>query len=132
MLRATCRLAGMDQGWERVAAKVTAERVRRGYRSLAEFAKATGLSTTTVDAIEHARIRVGAYADVVVFDPATIATLEHALGWEPGSIERIRKGLQPTYDDDPDLTALIDVWHKLSPGSRRMLRLLAQEAAKAE
>ncbi len=114
----------MDQGWERVAARVTAERVRRGHRSLAEFAKAAGLSTTTVDSIEHSRKDR--------YDPATIATLEHALGWEPGSVDRIRQGLQPKYDDDPDLTALIDVWHKLSPGSRRILRLLAQEAARVE
>jgi len=114
----------MNPGWERVAARVTADRVRRGYRSLAEFAKAAGLSTSTVDSIEHHR--KGQY------DPATLAAVEHALGWAPGSVERVRKGLGPVYDGDPDLTALIDVWPKLSPGSRRMLRLLAQEAARAE
>lgn len=117
-------LACMDQGWERVAAAVVADRVRRGYRSLAEFAKATGLSTSTVDSIEHARKDR--------YDPATLAAVENALGWAPGSVERVRKGLGPIYDGDPDLTALIDVWPKLSPGSRRILRLLAQEAARVE
>lgn len=117
-------LACMDQGWERVAAKVITDRVRRGYRSMAEFAKAAGLSTSTVDSIEHARKDR--------YEAATLAALEHALGWAPGSVERVRKGLSPIYDGDPDLTALIDVWPKLSPGSRRMLRMLAQEAARAE
>ncbi len=120
----TDRLTPMDPGWERVAAAVTADRVRRGFRSLAEFAAAAGLSTSTVDSIEHAR--------KTRYDPATLAAVEHTLGWTPGSVERVRKGLGPIYDGDPDLTALIDVWHKLSPGSRRILRLLAQEAARAE
>lgn len=114
----------MIQGWQRVAERVITERVRRGYRSMGEFSRASGLSTSTIDSIEHARKDR--------YDPATIAAVENTLGWKPGSVERLRQGLGPIYDADPDLTGLIDVWHQLSPGSRRLLRLLAEEAAKAE
>jgi len=114
----------MSSSWERLGTLVTAERVRRGHRSLAAFAAATGLSRTTLDSIEHARKSS--------YDPTTIATLEHALGWRTGSVERVLKGLQPEVDGDPDLTALVDVWPRLSPGSRRMLRILATEAARVE
>lgn len=110
--------------WGRLGERVTAERVRRGHRSLAAFAAASGLSTSTLDSIEHAR-KTG-------YDPSTVATLEHALGWRAGSVERVLKGLEPQLDQDPDLTAVIEAWPQLSPGSRRMLRILAVEAARAE
>lgn len=112
--------------WQRLGSYVRSERARLGgnRRSLAAFAKAAGVSRTTLDSIEHARKDN--------YDPATLATLEHALGWRPGSIDRILAGGRPEYDDDPDLTAVVDAWPKLSPGSRRMLRLLATEAAKLD
>jgi hypothetical protein len=110
--------------WERLGTLVTAERVRRGHRSLAAFAASTGLSTSTLDSIEHGR--------KTSYDPSTVAALEHALGWQAGSVERVLNGLEPLPDSDPDLTAVIDAWPKLSAGSKRILRILATEAAKAE
>jgi transcriptional regulator with XRE-family HTH domain len=112
--------------WERLGSYVRTERARMGgtRRSLAAFAKAAGMSRTTLDSIEHGRKDS--------YDPATLATLEHALGWLPGSIDSILRGGKPKYDDDPDLTALVDLWPKLSPGSRRMLRMLAAEAAELD
>jgi len=47
-------------------------------------------------------------------------------------VDRVLRGLGPEPEDDADLRALIDAWPRLSPGSRRMLALLAIEAAKAE
>lgn len=114
----------MSSDWERLGSLVTAERVRRGHRSLAAFAAASGLSTSTIDSIEHGRKRS--------YEPTTLATLEFILGWKAGSIERILGGLDPLPEDDPDLRALIDAWPKLSPGSRRMLRILAVEGGRAE
>ncbi len=114
----------MSSDWERLGALVTAERVRRGHRSLAAFAAASGLSTSTLDSIEHAR--------KTAYDPSTLAALEHALGWQTGSVVRVVAGLEPLQDEDPDLTVLLDAWPRLSPGSRRMLRVLAVEAARAE
>lgn len=114
----------MSSDWKRLGAVVTTERIRRGHHTLAAFARATGLSRTTLDSIENAR-KDG-------YSPTTTAALEHALGWQVGSVDRVLRGLGPLLDEDADLTALIDAWPRLSPGSRRMLRLLAVEAARVE
>lgn len=114
----------MSSSWERLGEEVTAARIRRGHPTLAAFASATGLSTTTLDSIEHAR--------KTSYGPATLATLEHALGWKTGSVDRVLRGLAPELDTDPDLSALTDAWPRLSAGARRMLRILAIEAARAE
>lgn len=126
MPSATCRLTRVDTGWQRVATAVTARRVRRGYRTAGAFASATGLSTTTIDKVEHARQNS--------YDPATIAIIEQALGWRDGSIDRIRHGMQPELEDDtettdPDLTRVLDAWSHLTPEMRRLLGLLADEAS---
>lgn len=110
--------------WERLGEEVTAARISRGYTTLAAFAAVTGLSTTTLDSIEHAR--------KTSYGPATIATLEYALGWKTGSVDRVLRGLDPVQDTDPELTALLEAWPRLSAGSRRMLRILAVEAARAD
>lgn len=103
---------------------MTSERVRRGHHTLSEFARHSGLSRTTLDSIENARKSR--------YNPATLATLEHVLGWRAGSVDRVLRGLEPQMDEDADLTALVDAWPRLSPGSRRMLRMLAVEAARIE
>lgn len=77
-----------------------------------------------MDSIEHAR--------KTSYDPGTFATLEDALGWQPGSVERVLHGLEPQPVEDPDLAAVMNNWAKLSPGSRRMLAILATEAARRE
>lgn len=113
-----------SSSWERLGSVVTSERVRRGYRSLASFAAAAGLSTSTLDNIEHGR--------KTSYDPTTVAALERALGWRSGSVSRVLRGLEPLPDGDPDLTAILDAWPRLSSGSKRMLRILAVEAARTE
>lgn len=110
-------------GWHRLAEHVTAQRAYLGY-SIAQLAAVSGLSTSTVDSLEHAR--------KTSYDPGTIAALERALRWKPGSVERILKGLEPQQVQDPDLEAIIAVWPRLSPGARRILRVLATEGARAE
>lgn len=112
----------MANGWDRLAAQVRAERTRRGYRRIGEFAEASGLSTTTLDAIEHAR--------KTSYDPGTLATLEHALGWQPGSVERVLRGSEPEIEADPDLRAVLEAWPRLGSQARRLLRILAVEASR--
>ncbi|WBQ02975.1 helix-turn-helix domain-containing protein [Kribbella sp. CA-293567] len=108
--------------WARLGARVAAERARQGH-SAASFGAAAGLSSTTVDSIEHHRKES--------YDPGTLAQLEQALGWQPGSVKRVLAGLEPKPVEDPDLAAVIDAWPRLSPGARRMLRVLATEGAEA-
>ncbi len=120
-------MAAMSEGagpglepWQRLGIKLTADRVRRGHRSLSALALATGLSQSTLDNLVHAR--------KTSYDPATLAALEQTLGWKPGSVERVLNGLEPLYDDDPDLTALIELWPRLPPTTRRLLRMIAMES----
>jgi hypothetical protein len=108
--------------WVRLGKLVAAGRLHQGHRSLAAFAATTGLSRTTLDSIEHARKQS--------YDPATLSTLEHALGWRTGSVERVLSGLDPQPVEDADLVAVTNAWPKLSAGSRRMLAILASEAAR--
>lgn len=75
-----------------------------------------------MDSIEHGRKQS--------YDPATLATLEGALGWRAGSVDRVLSGLEPQLVDDPDLAAVMAAWPRLSAGSRRMLAILATEAAR--
>lgn len=114
----------MSSDWKRLGAAVTAERVRRGHHTLSEFARQSGLSRTTLDSIENGRKSR--------YSPSTLAALEHVLGWRHGSVDRVLRGLDPELDEDADLSALIDAWARLSPGSRRMLRMLAVEAARVD
>lgn len=109
--------------WDQLAGHVRTQRAYLGY-SINQLSTLSGLSTSTVDNIEHNR--------KVSYDPATLSALERALRWRTGSIQRILDGLEPHAISDPDLDALIAAWPKLSPGSRRMLRILAVEAARAE
>lgn len=110
--------------WKKLGHIVTAERVRLGYRSLAAFAVAAGLSTSTLDNIENGR--------KTSYDAGTLGALEVALGWRPGSVDRVLAGREPEAEPDTDLAAIIAAWPRLSPGARRMLRILAAEGAKAE
>ena len=112
-----------NSGWDRLAEQVTTRRAYLGY-SIAQLAAVSGLSTSTVDSLEHARKSS--------YDPATLAALEQALRWKQGSIERVLKGLDPQPQTDPDLDAVVAAWPRLSPGARRMLRILAVEGARAE
>lgn len=109
--------------WDQLAAQVTTQRAYLGY-SIAQLSAVSGLSTSTLDNIEHNRKNA--------YDPATLSALERALRWRPGSIQRVLNGLEPQALQDPDLDALIAAWPKLSPGSRRMLRILAVEGARVE
>lgn len=109
--------------WDKLAEHVTAQRAYLGY-SIAQLSSLSGLSTSTLDNIEHNR--------KTSYDPATLSALERALRWSAGSIERILDGLEPRGIQDPDLDAVIAAWPKLSPGSRRMLRILAVEGARAD
>lgn len=104
--------------WSSLGDHVTATRAALGY-SIAQLAAVSGLSTSTLDSIEHAR--------KTSYDPATFAALERALRWRSGSVDRVLRGLEPQPLQDADLEAIIAARSRLSPGARRMLRILATE-----
>jgi len=78
----------IGEKWQRLARLVTHRRVQLGHASQTEFASASGLKIRTLNNIENAR-RPG-------YDPSTIALLEQGLQWQPGSVEAILAGGEPT------------------------------------
>jgi hypothetical protein len=75
--------------WDRLAQRVVAQRVALGYRRREDLANAIeGLSMRTLGDIESGRRER--------YHPSTLAALEHALLWKPGSIADILDGHEPT------------------------------------
>lgn len=60
------------------------------------------------------------------YQPETVAMIEAALGWSPGSIETVLKGGRPVREQDDDLAAILTVWPRLDRRSRRALRAAAE------
>jgi transcriptional regulator with XRE-family HTH domain len=68
-------------GWERLASAVIARRVELGMHTRQALAEATGLTARSLSDIERARR--------TSYDPATLARVEQALQWLPGTVDRI-------------------------------------------
>ena len=88
-----------------------------GYRTLSDLAARTGLGVRTLSDIER-----GARES---YSAETLAAVEAALGWAPGSVRRILDGGQPTREQDDDLAAILAVWPQLDDRARRVLRAVA-------
>ena len=111
----------VDQGWARLGARIVAERSRR-WRTRRDFAHATGLSPRVLYDLETGRRDR--------YQPATLAAVESALGWVPGSCLRVVAGVRPRRETDPTLVRLLDVWPRLSPDARLVLVLFAEAATR--
>lgn len=75
---------------ERLRDYVRYRRVQMGYPTQKALADATGLSARVILKIEAAESVRG----------SSLAAVELALGWLPGSAERIKKGGEPVLTDD--------------------------------
>jgi transcriptional regulator with XRE-family HTH domain len=104
--------------WARLGEAIRAERIRLGYRSLGAFAARVGVSPGTVGNLERgARDR---------YQPETLAAVEAALAWSPGSVDAILKGGKATREADEDLAAVLAAWPRLDRRARRALRAAAE------
>lgn len=101
----------------RLGERIITERSRR-WRTREDFAKATGLSTRLLSDLETGRRSR--------YQPATLATVEAALGWSPGTCERLAQGGRVRREADPHLTRLLDVWPRLGVEARILLANLAE------
>lgn len=63
------------------------------------------------------------------YSDATLAAIEAALGWAPGTCLRVVQGGRVRRDVDPLMVRLLDVWTTLSPDARAMLVAIAERAA---
>lgn len=108
-------------GARRLGRRIKQERARIWSRQ-ADFADACGLSVRVVTALEN--------GERENFKVETIAAVETALRWVPGSADRVRRGLEPRVEPDADLARLWDLWPALSLEARRMLLAAAEVAAR--
>lgn len=107
-------------GWSRLGQRVAQERGRH-WRSRSAFARAAGISRRVLDDVEKGRR--DNYSD------ATLAAIELALGWAPGTCLRVVEGGKVRRQIDPVLARLLDVWVTLSPDARAMLVEIAERSA---
>lgn len=101
-----------------MGARILAERSRR-WRTRDDFVAATGLSRRVLGDLER-----GARSN---YAASTLAAVEAALGWSPGSCERIVQGGRPVINIDPLFLRLRDAWQYLTPDARRMLVAIAEQ-----
>jgi len=108
-------------GWARLGVEVAQERGRH-WRSRSAFARSAGISRRVLDDVEKGRR--DNYSD------ATLAAIEAALGWEPGTCLRIVQGGRVRRDIDRQMMRLLDAWRTLPPEARELLVLMAEQASK--
>ena len=100
----------MADDWRRLGRFVAAERARLGL-SPAQLAAQIGLSKRTIENVEA--------GGRDTYRHTTLSRIEDALGWEPGSVERILAGGDPARTRDPVLEQLAVLWPSLTPRQRR-------------
>jgi transcriptional regulator with XRE-family HTH domain len=114
---------------KRLANAVIARRVQLGHRSREAFAEAAGISPRTISYIETGEDRR--------YNASTVAQLEHALKWAPGSVARILAGGDPMPLPDSarpipplaaELAAMLDPDSPLTPEARDYLGRLVDLA----
>lgn len=104
---------------QRLASAVVARRIQLGHRTREALAAASGLSHRTLSYIEQGSTRT--------YNPGTIAQLEHALRWLPGSVAAILDGGDPTPEPEPQhdlpepLARLVAAYGALGPRDRELL-----------
>jgi hypothetical protein len=60
---------------------------------------------------------------------ATLAAIEAALGWAPGTCLRVVQGGRVRREHDPLLVRFLDAWRALPTEARELLVLMAEQAA---
>jgi transcriptional regulator with XRE-family HTH domain len=107
----------VSEGWAVIGEHVRSERKKRR-QTQADFARALGISVSLLGAIESGRRDN--------YEPGTRAVIEWAIGWGPGSLDRVLSGGRPTRAVDPMLNRLLSAWPKLSSDAQAMLAYLAE------
>jgi hypothetical protein len=107
----SCTIADMDKrDWERLGDEVVRRRVHLGMKTREALADATRLSSRVLSDIEKGRR--------TSYGPGTLITVERALRWLPGSIERVLGGDQPLAHEDEEIPAEGGVYFTAETASR--------------
>lgn len=105
-----------DVSWQDLGEHVRRARIIRR-ETQAEFAAEVGLSVRTIGSLEA--------GERCQYDETTIVRIESALGWAPGSVDRVVEGRAPTVVAGPYLARILDIWPRLPRDYRRVLAYLA-------
>ncbi len=83
----------VGENWQALASAVVRRRVELGHTTRARFVEATGMKARTMGDIETARR--------TSYDSTTLARLEQALQWEPGTVKQLlgSEPLRPVFAD---------------------------------
>jgi transcriptional regulator with XRE-family HTH domain len=106
-------------GWLSLGEHVRRERAQRR-QTQQEFAQAIGLSVRTLGSIEA--------GTGTRYDRVTCDVIEWALGWAPGSIERVIAGGRPHVEVDPTFARIRDAWPRLPVEARNLIAGLVDRA----
>lgn len=98
-------------GWQRLGVEIKTSRARLGMLTQAQLATRAGIGKRTVSDLER-----GARAN---YSPDTLAAVEAALGWSPGTVRVVLAGRRP--DVDPDLARVVAMWPRMSSRDRRIV-----------
>lgn len=109
----------MPDRWKRLGTYVRRERHRRR-QTQADFARTIGISTRSVGSLER--------GESTRYDADTLAAVEDALAWEPGSIEAFIAG-RPPRTTDKHLAEIHAAWPHLSNDARAILAEIARKVA---
>ena len=107
------------EGWLSLGEHVRRERAQRR-QTQQEFAESIGLSVRTLGSIEA--------GTGTRYDRGTVAIVEWALGWAPGSIELVVAGGKPRIEVDPTFARVRDAWPRLPVEARRLIAGLVERA----
>lgn len=95
-------IARANQDWSRLGRYLVSRRVELGYERQADLAGAAGVALRTVGTIERGdRVRA-----------TTLAKIEQALGWKPGSADKILRGGEPDLIDANEVEPVFDDPHE--------------------
>jgi transcriptional regulator with XRE-family HTH domain len=105
---------------QRVGRQVRAARARAKHTTIASFAKAAGVSVTTVSNLE-----LGVRSN---FKDSTLDAIDAELRWPKGELKRRLAGKPPSGLPE-DLQQLIDLWPYIPLHTRETLLVIARGAA---
>lgn len=96
----------------------------RYWKTREEFSRACGVSARVLDDLETGRRSN--------YLPSTLAAVDVALGWAPGTCLRVAQGGRVRRQTDPAMTRILGVWPRLSVDARAMLADIAERAAREQ
>jgi hypothetical protein len=97
-LDVSCTITGMDKhDWERLGQRIVQRRVELGMRTREQFSERTKLSTRLLQDLENGKR--------LSYSQGTLAVVERALEWKPGSCRDVLVGLPARPTETPHQSA---------------------------